>query len=207
MHLIYFEQNPLRLGVRAFADCRQGVAEQRPCMWGGWNMRTSSQHTKSSPQRAQSFDAADADAGESAPGRTDILHMTAEVVSAYVGNNRLEKADISGVIGQVYGKLSTLSRQPPRTPSRTLKPRPAVPVADSVQPDYLICLEDGRKLKMLKRHLRTAFNLTPEQYRAKWGLPPDYPMVAPNYASQRSEFAKQIGLGKTTGRGGRASGR
>jgi len=170
-------------------------------------MRASSSDAKAAPQAGRSADDVDGDAADTAPGRTDLLHMTAEVVSAYVGNNRLEKADISGVIGQVYGKLSTLGRQPPRTPARPLKQRPAVPVAESVQPDYLICLEDGRKLKMLKRHLRTAFNLTPEQYRAKWGLPPDYPMVAPNYASQRSEFAKQIGLGKTTGRGGRPSGR
>ena len=137
--------------------------------------------------------------------RGDLLHMTAEVVSAYVGNNSVKKADISGVIGEVFGKFSALSQDPPRTPSRPLNVKPKAPVSvkESVQPDYLVCLEDGRKLKMLKRHLRTAYNMTPEQYRAKWGLPPEYPMVAPNYAAQRSTFAKQIGLGKTTGRGGR----
>lgn len=141
-------------------------------------------------------------AGKNA-SRGDLLQMTAEVVSAYVGNNAVEKADISGVIGEVYGKFSSLSQDPPKTPSRPLRSKPSVSVKDSVQPDYIVCLEDGRKLKMLKRHLRTAYGMTPEQYRAKWGLPPEYPMVAPNYAAQRSKFAKQIGLGKTTGRGGR----
>lgn len=137
--------------------------------------------------------------------RGELLHMTAEVVSAYVGNNNVAKADISGVIGTVFGKFSALNHDPPKTPSRPLRANRATSVAvrDSVQPDYIVCLEDGRKLKMLKRHLRTAYGMTPEQYRAKWGLPPDYPMVAPNYAAQRSKFAKQIGLGKTTGRGGR----
>jgi len=149
--------------------------------------------------------ASDQTAGASArvTSRGEILHMTAEVVSAYVGNNKVEKADISGVIGEVFTKFSSLSDLPPRTPSRPLKPKAAVAIKDSVQPDYIVCLEDGRKLKMLKRHLRTAYDMTPEQYRAKWGLSPDYPMVAPNYAAQRSSFAKQIGLGKTTGRGGR----
>lgn len=137
--------------------------------------------------------------------RGELLHMTAEVVSAYVGNNSVEKADISGVIGTVFGKFSALSQDPPRTPSRPLKIRrkAAISIKESVQPDFLVCLEDGRKLKMLKRHLRTAYGMTPEQYRAKWGLPPEYPMVAPNYAAQRSEFAKKIGLGTVTGRGGR----
>ncbi|MEC9267702.1 MAG: MucR family transcriptional regulator [Alphaproteobacteria bacterium] len=137
--------------------------------------------------------------------RGDLLHMTAEVVSAYVGNNNVTKADISGVIGSVFGKFSSLNQDPPKTPSRPLRAARAttLSIRDSVQPDYLVCLEDGRKLKMLKRHLRTAYGMTPEQYRAKWGLSPDYPMVAPNYAAQRSKFAKKIGLGKTTGRGGR----
>jgi predicted transcriptional regulator len=136
--------------------------------------------------------------------RGDLLHMTADVVSAYVGNNAVEKADISDVIGTVYRKFSALSDPPPRTPSARPSAREAaVPIKRSVTPDYLVCLEDGKKLKLLKRHLRTAYGMTPEQYRAKWGLPPDYPMVAPNYAARRSQFAKDIGLGKVTGRGGR----
>lgn len=145
------------------------------------------------------------EASKSEASRGELLHMTAEVVSAYVGNNAIEKADISGVIGTVFGKFSALSQDPPRTPDRPLRVRrkAATSIKESVQPDYLVCLEDGRKLKMLKRHLRTAFGMTPEQYRAKWGLPPEYPMVAPNYAAQRSEFAKKIGLGTVTGRGGR----
>ena len=143
-----------------------------------------------------------ADAGSSAT-RGDLLQMTAGVVSAYVGNNPVEKADISNVIGEVFTKFASLSNTPPRTPSRPLCPKASVAPKNSITPDYLICLEDGKRLKMLKRHLRTAYNLTPEQYRAKWGLPPEYPMVAPNYAAQRSDFAKKIGLGKTTGRGGR----
>ena len=137
--------------------------------------------------------------------RGDLLHMTAGVVSAYVGNNTVGKADISGVIGQVYTKLSSLSDAPPKTPSRPLKAKAPVSIKNSIQPDHLVCLEDGRKLKMLKRHLRSAYGMTPEQYRAKWGLPPDYPMVAPNYAAQRSAFAKEIGLGTVTGRGGRGN--
>lgn len=142
---------------------------------------------------------------KSPASRGDLLHMTADVVAAYVGNNAVQKADISGVIGQVYSKLSALSDAPPKTPSRPLKTKAPVSIKHSIQPDHLVCLEDGRKLKMLKRHLRSAYNMTPEQYRAKWGLPPDYPMVAPNYAAKRSEFAKQIGLGTVTGRGGRGN--
>lgn len=148
--------------------------------------------------------------GAKPASRGDLLHMTAEVVSAYVGNNPVEKADISDVIGTVFHKFSALS-DPPRTPgsstgsliARASGRKAAVPIKESITPDYLVCLEDGKKLKLLKRHLRTAYGITPEQYRAKWGLPPDYPMVAPNYAARRSQFAKDIGLGKTTGRGGR----
>lgn len=121
--------------------------------------------------------------------------MTTDVVSAYVGNNPLPATDIPDVIKTVYGSLSTLSD--PSGGRDAL--RPAVPVRRSVTPDYLVCLEDGKKLKMLKRHLRTNYDMTPEEYRAKWGLPPDYPMVAPNYAKQRSEFAKRIGLGRRKG--------
>jgi predicted transcriptional regulator len=125
----------------------------------------------------------------------EMLRMTTDVVSAYVGNNPLPATDIPDVIKTVYGSLSTLSG--PAAGRDAL--RPAVPVRRSVTPDYLVCLEDGKKLKMLKRHLRTNYDMTPEEYRAKWGLPPDYPMVAPNYAKQRSEFAKRIGLGRRKG--------
>ncbi|MGB0626336.1 MAG: MucR family transcriptional regulator [Alphaproteobacteria bacterium] len=125
--------------------------------------------------------------------RDALLRMTTQVVSAYVGNNPVPETQISDVIQSVYGSLEGLNGG--RTSSQT-KQKPAVPIKRSITPDHIVCLEDGKKLKMLKRYLRTAYNLTPEQYRAKWGLPADYPMVAPNYAKQRSAFAKEIGLGK-----------
>ena len=128
----------------------------------------------------------------------DLLRMTTEVVAAYVGNNSLTTAQLPEVINAVYASLKQLDGKLPDSRAEPL--RPAVPVRKSVTPDYLVCLEDGKKLKMLKRHLRSTYNLTPDEYRAKWQLPPDYPMVAPNYAEQRSEFAKKIGLGRGTGR-------
>ena len=128
----------------------------------------------------------------------ELLRMTTEVVAAYVSNNVLPATQISDVIGAVYTSLKALDGGIPEVKAEPLKP--AVPIKKSVNPDYLICLEDGKKLKMLKRHLRTTYNMTPEEYRAKWGLAPDYPMVAPNYAAQRSDFAKKIGLGRGTGR-------
>jgi len=128
----------------------------------------------------------------------ELLRMTAEVVSAYVSNNSLATAQLGDVIQSVYNSLRLLEGQSAEPPSEPL--RPAVPVRKSVTPEYLICLEDGKKLKMLKRHLRSTYNLTPDEYRAKWGLAQDYPMVAPKYAAQRSEFAKKIGLGRGTGR-------
>ena len=123
----------------------------------------------------------------------ELLRMTADVVSAYVSNNTLATAQLADVIQAVYNSLRALEGQVAEPPSEPLKP--AVPVRKSITPEYLVCLEDGKKLKMLKRHLRSTYNLTPDEYRAKWGLPPDYPMVAPNYAKQRSKLAKQIGLG------------
>jgi len=126
----------------------------------------------------------------------EMLRMTANVVSAYVGNNSLPTTQISDVIKTVYGSLTSLGRN---GGGRDL-PRPAVPIRRSITPDYIVCLEDGRKLKMLKRHLRTTYNMTVEDYRQKWGLPGDYPMVAPNYAKQRSVFAKRIGLGRRAAR-------
>jgi len=123
----------------------------------------------------------------------DLLGLTAEIVSAHVSNNPVSVNDLSGLIVEVHRTLSSLGSAPARV--EVEKKAPAVPVKKSVTPDYLICLEDGKKLKMLKRHLQTSYGLTPDQYRDKWALPPDYPMVAPNYAKHRSSLAKQIGLG------------
>ena len=123
----------------------------------------------------------------------DIMRMTTEVVSAYVGNNSLPLAKIPDVINSVFGTLQTLDNGDRMSNNR---PKPAVPIRKSVTPDFIVCLEDGKKLKMLKRHLRTNYRMTPEEYRAKWGLNSDYPMVAPNYSAQRSSFAKRIGLGR-----------
>jgi predicted transcriptional regulator len=131
----------------------------------------------------------------------EILRMTAEVVSAYLSNNLLPASQISEVIQTVHTSLHSLGAG--RTDLTVEPPKPAVPVKKSVTADYIICLEDGKKLKMLKRHLRSTYNMTPDEYRTKWGLPSDYPMVAPNYAQQRSEFAKKIGLGRNSGRGSR----
>jgi len=128
----------------------------------------------------------------------ELLRMTAEVVSAYVSNNTLATAQLADVISSVYSSLRLLDGQTAEPPAEPLKP--AVPIRKSITPEFLICLEDGKKLKMLKRHLRSTYNLTPDEYRAKWGLAQDYPMVAPKYAAQRSEFAKKIGLGRGTGR-------
>ncbi|MCW2237157.1 MucR family transcriptional regulator [Azospirillum canadense] len=127
-----------------------------------------------------------------------LLRMTAEIVSAYVSKNVLPAQQIPEVINTVYSSLTGLNSQPRELPTEPLKP--AVPIRKSVTPEYIVCLEDGKKLKMLKRHLRSTYNMSPDEYRARWGLPPDYPMVAPNYAAQRSEFAKRIGLGRSSGR-------
>ena len=124
----------------------------------------------------------------------ELLRMTTEVAAAYFSNNTLPSLQLPEVIKTIHESLTSLRTGESTAPAEP--PAPAVPIKKSVTPDYIICLEDGRKLKMLKRHLRTAFNMTPDDYRAKWALPPDYPMVAPNYAAQRSEFAKKIGLGR-----------
>ncbi len=131
----------------------------------------------------------------------ELLRMTTEVTSAYVSNNSLPAAQLSEVIRAVHGSLVSLNSL--GAGGAAEPPTPAVPIKKSVTPDYIVCLEDGKKLKMLKRHLRSTYNMTPEEYRARWGLPADYPMVAPNYAAQRSAFAKKIGLGRTTGTKGR----
>ena len=129
----------------------------------------------------------------------DLLALTTEIVAAHVSNNTVSVADLPTLINQVYQSLSTIGTAPAPAAER---PQPAVSIKKSVHPDYIICLEDGKKLKMLKRHLRTAFNLTPEQYRERWGLGSEYPMVAPDYAKHRSSLAKKIGLG-TRPRGSR----
>ena len=123
-----------------------------------------------------------------------IIEMTADIVSAYVGNNNVQAAEVPGLISSIHAALSQVSSgavEPEPEPKE-----PAVPVRKSITPDYLICLEDGRKFKSLKRHLRTKYNMSPEEYRSKWGLAKDYPMVAPNYAKARSDLAKQMGLGQ-----------
>ncbi|QUD88983.1 MucR family transcriptional regulator [Phenylobacterium montanum] len=124
----------------------------------------------------------------------DVLRLSAEIVSAYVAQNNVPASSIGTLIHSVHDALTGLGA-PPKEPEPE-KRKPAVPISRSVQSDYIVCLEDGKRLKMLKRYLRSRYDLSPEEYRRKWGLPPDYPMVAPVYAARRSDFAKQIGLGK-----------
>ncbi len=131
-----------------------------------------------------------------AANSSDLLTLTTEIVAAHVSNNTVAVSDLPQLINQVYQSLAGIGKAPVATAER---PQPAVSVKRSVHPDYIICLEDGKKLKMLKRHLKTAYNMTPDEYRERWNLQPDYPMVAPNYARQRSKLAKEIGLG-TRGR-------
>jgi predicted transcriptional regulator len=126
--------------------------------------------------------------------RPDYIALTAEIVSAYVSNNSVPAADIPVLISQVHSALSRVSNGTAEGAAET--PKPAISLKRSVTPEYIVCLEDGKKFKSLKRHLRTQYNMTPEQYREKWSLPADYPMVAPNYAAARSELAKQMGLGQ-----------
>jgi len=125
--------------------------------------------------------------------REELLRLTTKIVTAYVSNNTVADTQITDVIHSVYGSFDNLSNGTTEPPTRQ---KPAVPIKRSITPDHIICLEDGKQLKMLKRYLRTTHAMTPEEYRLKWGLPADYPMVAPNYAKRRSAFAKEIGLGK-----------
>lgn len=127
-------------------------------------------------------------------GESTYIELTASIVSAYVSNNPIPSAEIANLIGQVHSALKRVSAGQAGAPAESLKP--AVPIKRSVTPEYIICLEDGLKFKSLKRHLRTRYRMTPEQYREKWNLPPDYSMVAPNYAAARSQLAKQMGLGQ-----------
>lgn len=134
-----------------------------------------------------------------------LLTLTADIVAAHVGNNSVPVNDVPQLIQNVYSALASLAA--PSAPAPEAKPEPKVPVRSSVKPDHLVCLEDGKKLKMLKRHLMTHYQMTPDQYRQRWGLAPDYPMVAPNYAEQRRTLAKSIGLGTKAkrSRGGRGA--
>ena len=128
----------------------------------------------------------------------DLLALTADIVSSHVANNSVAVNDLPQLIQNVFATLSGLGTP---APAPEIKLEPAVPVRSSIKPDYIICLEDGKKFKSLKRHLRTHYNLTPEEYREKWALPHDYPMVAPNYAESRRQLAKSIGLGTKNTRG------
>ena len=125
-------------------------------------------------------------------GNADSVQIASSIVAAYVGNNNIKADDIPTLLSDVYSAVTSLSEKGGRFEARCA---PAVPIEDSVTANYIICLEDGKKLKMLKRYLRTHFDMTPEDYRRKWGLPAEYPMTAPNYASTRSKLAKNIGLG------------
>ena len=130
--------------------------------------------------------------------RGELLALTSDIVSSHVSNNSVAMSDVPGLIEQVFLSLEKLGS--PKAELVAERPKPAVPVRRSVLPDYIVCLEDGKKLKMLKRHLRTAYDMTPDEYRERWGLPADYPMVAPNYAAQRRVLAKKIGLGTQRGK-------
>ncbi|TYO89194.1 MucR family transcriptional regulator [Oceanicella actignis] len=125
--------------------------------------------------------------------KSELLSLTAEIVASHVSNNPVSPNDLTAVIQSVFDKLSELAEDAPK---KTEELVPAVPIKKSVHDDYIVCLEDGKKLKMLKRHLKTAYNMTPDEYRAKWGLSADYPMVAPAYARKRQELARKIGLGR-----------
>ena len=127
----------------------------------------------------------------------NLVELTADIVAAYVGNNTVPQADLPKLIANIYQSLANATQAPTEAkPADVVELKPAVSVRKSVTADYIICLEDGKKFKSLKRHLRTHYDLSPEQYREKWGLPLDYPMVAPNYAEARSSLAKKIGLGQ-----------
>ena len=136
--------------------------------------------------------------------KPELLEMTADIVSAYVGNNTVTAEALPALIANIHAALSGVSNGPVEIPPEPKEP--AVPIRKSINAYFLICLEDGRKFKSLKRHLRTKYDMSPEDYRAKWGLPKDYPMVAPNYAKARSDLAKQMGLGQGGRKPARAAG-
>ncbi len=127
--------------------------------------------------------------------KPDLARLVADVVASYVSNNKVEMSELPNLVQQVYHSFLRLDGVTSGTINSVDRPEPAVPIKKSVTPEYIICLEDGKKLKMLKRHLQTSYNMTPDQYRERWNLPSDYPMVAPSYAKERSKLAKDIGLG------------
>jgi predicted transcriptional regulator len=133
----------------------------------------------------------------------DVMTLTADIVSSFVSGNKIAVADLPEFIVQIHAALSTMATSQSEPEPQNLEP--AVPIKNSVKPDYIVCLEDGKKFKSLKRHLRSSFNMTPEDYRRKWGLKHDYPMVAPNYAAQRSELAKSMGLGNSRQKAAKAA--
>jgi predicted transcriptional regulator len=135
------------------------------------------------------------DENQKLPSET-LITLTSDIVAAHVGNNDVAVVDVPALISNVYAALAGLGEVPV---VEEAKPQPAVAIRNSVKPDYIVCLEDGKKLKMLKRYLRTNYNMSPEEYRARWGLPADYPMVAPSYAEKRRDLAKKIGLGRKLG--------
>ncbi|WP_338722909.1 MucR family transcriptional regulator [Devosia sp. XK-2] len=137
------------------------------------------------------------DTGAFATAEADLVELSTEIVSAYVSHNAVSPSDLPKLIAEVHGALRTL--QVNGTPAPVEELKPAVPIRKSVANDFIICLEDGKKFKSLKRHLRTHYNLSPEEYREKWGLPADYPMVAPSYSATRSKLAKDNGLGRKAG--------
>lgn len=128
--------------------------------------------------------------------KSGLIDLTSDIVSAHVSNNSVSVEDLPALIGNVFAALSSCGEPEEKEEPR---PEPAVSIRSSVKPDYIVCLEDGKKLKMLKRHLRTHYDMTPEEYRERWNLPADYPMVAPNYAERRRELAVKIGLGRKPG--------
>jgi predicted transcriptional regulator len=138
-------------------------------------------------------------------GPSELLQLSAEIVASYVAHNNAPSSSLPSVIRSVHQALATLTQEAPAAPTpppTAERAKPAVPISKSIQHDFIICLEDGKPLKMLKRYLRAQYDLSPEEYRRKWGLPLDYPMVAPAYSVRRSEFAKQIGLGRSVRRAG-----
>jgi predicted transcriptional regulator len=136
----------------------------------------------------------------------DILKLVTEIVAAYVSKNPVDARDLPGIIRNVHATLGGFANGGTGKNGGTATRAPAVPIKKSVTPDHIVCLEDGKKLKMLKRYLRSRYKLSPDEYRARWNLAPDYPMVAPNYAARRSEFAKKIGLGKAAAKGKKKKG-
>ena len=133
-----------------------------------------------------------------APDAGELLSLTTEIVSSHLSNNEVAVSEVPALIENVHDALTRLATGP--AASEPERPRPVVPIKKSITPDYIVCLEDGKQLKMLKRYLRTRHNMTPDEYRARWGLPKDYPMMAPNYAKLRSDLAKKIGLGNRSRR-------